>query len=204
MRFLRHLLLAVAVLFAPSLIGADTLPLRLDDPQAKAFHHIEQATLVEADSCTGEAIGPHAILTATHCELGSDKVSVDGTEYVISQKLRDGMDHTIYIMPDANFPVYLQFANRAPVAGERVRSWGWPEGRNSIAYAEGTYLGFIQDEEGDKAYKFDLPVFEGDSGAAILDDAGRILSVVSLGNQDGPGTVGFSFDFTSAQLALTR
>lgn len=191
--------------FALVLFLASTFtPYRFDDPQSKAYHHIEQETRLENDSCTAEAVGPHALLTATHCELGSDKVIVDGSEYLIAQRIRDENDHTIYVLPAANFTDTLQFANREPVEGERVRAWGYPGGRPDIVYKEGSFTGVEQTLfDDDAGWKFVLPVFGGDSGAAILDDEGKILSVVSEGNEKAD-TLGFPIGFTDAQIQSIR
>src|SRR5713226_3523673 len=103
--FLALFVLANAAPFAPS---------RLDDPEVKAYHHIVQETLANRDSCSATAIGPHALLTATHCELGSDELQIDGLSAHISKKLRDGNDHTIYIFSDTTFPTYLPVSERVP------------------------------------------------------------------------------------------
>jgi hypothetical protein len=202
-------LLTTLVLFVTSFAATPALePFRLDDQEGRAYHHIRQHTALEDDSCSAAAIGPHALLTATHCELGSDVVNVDGQDYLIVQKIRDGRDHTIYVLdavwdnPRPLFTTILPIAERDFVKGERVRGWGWPEGRPEMIYREGYFLHPAQDSYlvaihgGEFAY----PSFSGDSGGAVIDDSGAIITVVSLGN-NAASMVGFVLNFTPDQLA---
>jgi V8-like Glu-specific endopeptidase len=179
-------------------------PFRLDDPQGKAYHHIHFETAVEADSCSSAAVGPHALLTATHCELGTDVVDVDGVNYDISQKLRDGADHTILILPGAHFSDTLALDQRSPLVGERIRGWGWPGNIDTVIYKEGRVLKTIEIEGVDPpTWLFAYPVFAGDSGGPVLSDDNKILTVVSLGDNSAH-MVGFALAFTPAQLAAIR
>ena len=196
-------LLATLVLLAAQTVSTGTLlePFRLDDPQVKAYHHIRQRTAVEGDSCSAAAIGPHALLTATHCELGTDVVNVDGQDYLIAEKIRDGADHTIFILPAADFKDILRVSERDFVPGERVRGWGWPGGRKDVIYKEGIYVGPIPELADLHGGEFAYPVFSGDSGGPVIDESGAAITVVSLGDSQGDMAV-FPLNFTPDQLAV--
>lgn len=200
MRRLLAALIALVVLLALS--PAAVQPFRLDDPEGKAFHHIHFDTLLEADSCSATSIGPHALITAAHCELGTDAVDVDGVSYAISQKIRDGHDHTILILPQANFKVFLPLDQRDPTTSERIRGWGWPGHGTSAVYKEGTFVKVLPPalDTPIPAWLFAYPVYAGDSGGAVITDAGKILTIVSLGDNKAD-MVGFLLAFTPDQLA---
>ena len=51
--------------------------------------------------CSGTIIGPHAILSATHCFDGSS-VAVNGRPVRVMRRLDDGSDHTI-LLTDKTF-----------------------------------------------------------------------------------------------------
>lgn len=181
-------------------------PRRADDRESKAYHHIIHDTLLNGDSCSATAIGPHAILTATHCELGTDTVNIDDIPITITKKIRDGHDHTIYVV-DADFAVWLPLDQRAPLPNERVRSWGWPGGQPTMVYAEGEFLRAV--DLGDvipkdiTSWLFILPTYSGDSGAAVISDSGKILTVISLGDNEAH-MFAFPLAFTNAQLQAIK
>lgn len=60
-------------------------------------HHLAMTGLFGQGSCSGTAIGPHAILTAEHCISGVYSLSVDGKTVAIKTVLLDHADHAIVI-----------------------------------------------------------------------------------------------------------
>ena len=77
----------------------ETVPVKQVNTQSlahKAMHVMAQFAGEDGDLCTAEAIGPHTILTATHCMLTNpDSVKIDGAPVQITQRINDGNDHTI-------------------------------------------------------------------------------------------------------------
>src|SRR5579863_4572671 len=84
-----------------------------------ATHRIEIDTVVmdpdtgkpEPDNaiCSATAVGPHALLTAQHCDrIGQGLLTVDDKVAVIQKRLFDGNDHEILIV-DETFDVYADF-----------------------------------------------------------------------------------------------
>jgi hypothetical protein len=71
-------------------------------------------------SCSGTAIGPHALLGAEHCFAGSKLKRVDGKPVTVRKIIRDHADHVIVLvserfahwslrarMPGRGSPVYI-------------------------------------------------------------------------------------------------
>jgi hypothetical protein len=163
------------------------------DLQHKATHHIEMETPVQGDSCSATAVGPHALLTAGHCLLANDEISVDGQLAHIQNVLFDHADHII-LRVDLTFTNYVSLDERAPKPQEVVHLWGNP-GHSRDIFRIGYY-------EADMAglHIYVLPIYPGDSGAGVFSEDGKIIDVISLGNESAEAAC-YPLTFTPDQLA---
>lgn len=177
-------------------------------------HSIEMATIIEHAGCSATAVGHHALLTDTHCELGTDTVTIDGQEAQITGRIRDGLDHTILLV-DAEFEQYAEISDRELEQGDSVFIFGNP-GNLSDIMRYGIFSGIKQPTLRDvftgaplvQMLLFDLNDYHGDSGAAIFDAiSGKITSTVTgtyyVNNDDGTRfSLAFAFPlhFTKDQL----
>ena len=133
-------------------------------------HHALPLLLTFSDgTCSGTAIGPHAILTATHC-FGDSTVKPAGL--TVRQRMDDGDDHTILIVAQG-FDADASIAPM-PDVGTDVHLLGNPATFRDI-YARGYVAGAGEND----ATLLGLPIFLGDSGAAVMNDAGAIVGVIS-------------------------
>ncbi len=155
------------------------------------------------DICSATAIGPHALLTATHCDLKASVVGVDGVAAAIVDRIADGNDHTIYIV-NITFSNWAQFEMGKTAPGDEVWLRGNPDGLTQLV-RHGIYSGAIAEKIDGVAriiFMFDINGWHGDSGSAIFDKHGKIIAVTSIGVDDGGwnmlGT--FPINFTKAQL----
>lgn len=182
--------------FAPTV---DLTPAPLAD-QHQAAHHIQYDSLLEADSCSATAVGPHTLLTAGHCLVALNRIIVDGTPANIVNLIFDNADHML-IVTDATFQKYLPIDQEAlkVITSEPVHMWGNP-GRSVDVYRIGAFLRWDDFDDATKVAVFQLPIFAGDSGSGIINEAGQIIAVVSLGNRNAETAV-FKLAFTPEQLA---
>lgn len=183
------------------------------EPVLTTTHRIAQVTFLEGDVCSATAVGPHALLSDTHCELGSDMLGVDGKVAHILKRIRDGRDHTIFIV-DLKFDTVAELAADAPTKGDDVWIDGNPAGLPMLV-RRGTYAGSINVSQNPfmvvMGNLYDINGFFGDSGAAIFNAKGEVIDTVSQGlNIKAEGdqfrlSVGYGLHFTPKQLheALT-
>ena len=102
-------------------------------PERRATHMITyyedsaSGNSVRSGLCTGTAVGPHALLTALHCDEGqSDTFSLDLAvrKYKIIGHIYDGQDHIIYHLDGPAFTEFVTIKEREAVLGEAVTSYG--------------------------------------------------------------------------------
>lgn len=173
-----------------------------------ATHVIAQATISSAYQCSATAIGPHALLTASHCELPTDSLFMDeSTDKVkIADRIRDEYDHTIYLLKGVTFEHYSSVRlNDAFAQGEEVFVFGNPGTWENIfrrGYITGTCNRFPISQI---LYSFEDD--HGDSGAGVFAADGALITVISRREPDGdPETAGlslaasFALHFTPADI----
>lgn len=156
-------------------------------------------TTKTGDVCSATAIGPHALLTATHCDLGASTVTIDnGVPTAIADRIVDDSDHTIYIV-SATFRYYATFAKSLKI-GDEVWLRGNPDGLNQLV-RHGYFSGAVV-LDGDTYLMFDINGWHGDSGSAIFDKHGEIVAVTSVGFSDGGFVMmgAYRLNFTSEQI----
>jgi len=160
------------------------------DKAHKASLHIGQETVADSNYCSATAIGPQAILTATHCELPDDTLYVEGRKVPLEivRRMRDGNDHTIYLIKGTVFSVYANVSLTDPVeVSEDVFIFGNP-GKWSDVYQKG-YIASIQVDNsieaafghaGPDTILIDLQAFPGESGAGIFNTSGEVIAVLGF------------------------
>lgn len=175
-----------------------------------ATHRISNSSMLGGGvgSCSATAIGPHALLTAAHCEVASDSLTVDDKTAHVEGTIGDGLDHVIYLLSDVTFKDIAQLSDDTQqYPGDRVFVFGNP-GQFRDMYREGYVSGFespnftnstsipnifqflapVAPKEVVKApaHKrpvvtfYDLNGFFGDSGSALFNDEGKIVAVTSF------------------------
>lgn len=164
--------IAAAFLFLAFLVAGCATPM-------SAVERAHQSTLrltMDDGGCSGTAIGPHAILSATHCFLGAHSLEINGEPVVVTGAISDGNDHTI-VFVDRTF---ADFATRgpAPAQADPVFILGNPGGFRDL-YRAGRVAG--TSVNGKVRYTvYDLNDFFGDSGSGIFNEQGRLVGVISL------------------------
>jgi hypothetical protein len=159
----------------------------------KTTVEIAQRTVNSSNQCSATIIGPQAILTASHCEEASDTLEVVGTfdpiEVQIKKRLRDGLDHTIYLIDGTTFTNFAKVKQNDLQITEDVFLIGNP-GPFSDFFRKGYFSGVKEEQptladmfsgaaSKPPALFFDMHVFHGDSGAAIFNSDGVVVEVLS-------------------------
>lgn len=202
----------VAALFLATFASCATVPKKVVEAH-KASHQISQQVIFAGGSCTATAIGPQALLTATHCELPTDTLYVDDADATVTivGRIRDERDHTIYLLKNVHFTEYVEVSLNDPLeAGEDVFVWGNPgEWKDQLrkGYITGTLKGGLFSPTPNTT-QFDLNGYFGDSGAGVMNSDGKVIAVLSVVNMQGKPESGvaikfmgaFSMGFTQAQI----
>jgi hypothetical protein len=165
-----------------------------------------------AGSCTSTAIGPHAVLTAEHCNEGLRSKTVQFDLSLenddILAVVRDGRDHVIYLLDGAPFKNIEEVKSAPSLLGETVTVYGNDLG----SYPATTHYGKavdcqdpsdLDEDAGERCYT--LQIQRGDSGAAIYNTKGQVVGLLTYGNKatDGGATsVGFALNFTPDVYAV--
>ncbi|HEY6766636.1 MAG TPA: hypothetical protein VI386_17895 [Candidatus Sulfotelmatobacter sp.] len=210
---MRRLLPLLLLLF----VGCAKKPVAIS-AQQKAEHLVFFYTAGgrEDGLCTATAIGPHAFMTAAHCNDSDEPNKIVEFDYS-TQKIhllagaKDGRDHVIYLIDGPAFQntVDVQFAVKPAGAKEKVYIYGCGGGIFPPRLLSGIANRFRQasDSSDVDAHQhlryYTIPVIPGDSGSAIFGEDGRILSLVAYRHYDGTSS-GFELAFTKEQLAVAK
>jgi hypothetical protein len=192
-----------------------------DTAQRKAAHEIMFVVFDKDDDgtvtagrglCTASAIGPHALLTAAHCDKGQKGIWVDNSigQYNILGRITDGYDHIIFLVDGPAFKDTMgKFYPKdvQPTMGLQVFLYGDGGGMYPPMYRHGYYMGTetITKEgipEGmpvGDLYLFDLSIIGGDSGSAIYDEHGNLVTLVTYGIEDHYAGA-YPLHFTQAEV----
>lgn len=159
-------------------------------------------------SCSAMSVGPHALLTATHCIANMTQLTIDGRGYVnVMRVMSDGNDHSVLFL-SYTFRTWEDFGP-LPEQAEEVHIYHSP-GNYPDMYSKG-YVSGRKVVKGKAITLYDLPTFYGSSGSAILDKDGKIIAVTSAIMRivgDGAAyqqVVSWDFAFTPEQMeAMTK
>ena len=175
------------------------LSLVMGAKQKSVYAKAERATLSLSVNdelhCSATAISEYAILTADHCFPTDEAVTfkIDGREAKARKFARDGNDHVL-ILVDIAFEYKGEFAKVKAEKGDGIFYFGNP-GLKQL-FRKGSVAGF----DG-KDTILDVNGWHGDSGAAIFNDQGKIISIVSEGYMHGifKLVIVHEFAFTTTQ-----
>lgn len=122
--------------------------------------------------CSGTAIGPTVILTASHCFEERMLTSINGRPAQAAAVKHDGHDRAVVVVRGVAFDRWARLGD-APKQGDRVRWWGNPRGLPGV-YRQG-YVALVVDS----VVIVDATACKGDSGAGLFNDRGEVVGMVS-------------------------
>jgi len=216
-KFFLALLLFVS--FACS--GPKPQPFHIDHPvswQARTSHMLSFAMKdnTQVDICTGTVIGPHAVMTADHCDSNDQfpKVFLDYSTrpYEILRAEHDDRDHAIYFLDGPAFTEIEPYNVRSPQYGEAVYIYGFGHGQYPAMPKHGVVIREYDPSEINRAQGFvyeTMPVIPGDSGSAVYGADGAILGLLTYQIVDGiifkkEESASFQLAFTPEQIVVAQ
>jgi hypothetical protein len=152
--------------FLLAVSGCASLP-----PEVLAKRSVAVLDLTEGGTCSGTLVGPSTLLTAAHCLEGADLVAINMVPVNVLRIELDGADHA-RVTVDHVFPHWAPMGSE-PAQRDRVFMYGNPAGRRDL-YREG----YISGSDGKTVY-VDIEIGHGDSGAALFNERGQIIGVVT-------------------------
>jgi len=174
-------------------------------PQRKAAHMIVFAIVEDGQTgkalCSSSAIGPHALLTAGHCDMGETELTVDNelSPRAIFSRINDGEDHVIFLVGGSAFKdtmakFYSPDTYAPDKVGDEIFLWGDGAGLYPPQFRQGRSMGtiVIPDKElkgmlvsDPNLLMFDVNIIGGDSGSAIYDlHTGKLVTLVTYGVEE--------------------
>lgn len=223
MRALKTLCLLLTLNLALPLSGASRDVSKRYAKLHKAEHWIVTETINDAAGCTATAVGPHALLTAEHCDMKDAQGVVlffvdpmekpdfltSQTPYKIKAKIFDGSDHMILLLSGPAFKDVAPVQVSVPYQGEKVAWFGNPGGVRDM-FREGYVMGVqsapapFQTKE-QPLWTVAASAIPGDSGSFVFDEkTGDLVGIVTYGINGGEFMGMFVPHFTPAQLATAE
>jgi Peptidase S46 len=158
--------------------------------------------------CTGTAIGPHAVMFATHClESKPKEVSIDlATEtHEILNSVDDGRDHSILLLDGTPFKNIEIVTPGIAVIGQTVTLYGDGGAAYPPVPKYGTVIDCEDPSDMDAAagqFCSTIHAIPGDSGSAVFNTKGEIVGITTY-LEEGTyptGSRDFALNFTPKQL----
>ncbi len=160
------------------------------------------------DVCSGTAVGPHALLTGEHCLADGDAtlLALDyATEtHNILAVAADGRDHVLLLLDGTAFKNIEPMVFAPAVLNETLTFYGVGGG----VYPPQPKYGRVAECEDPSDMDISagiicahMPLIPGDSGAAVYNTKGQIVSLNTYSVTDAPYTcINFALNFTEEQL----
>lgn len=162
--------------------------------------------------CTATAIGPHALMTAQHCNEGKvplTTVLVDASvrRYRLLARRVDNRDHVIYLLDGPAFKNVDPYITRPPVMGENIFIVGCGKNDFPCDIKRGKVIDEYDPSEvdqQDEIFYFSVPVVHGDSGSIVYGEDGAVLGIVTYLVVKGQEGSGFQTAFSKEDIDVAR
>lgn len=166
--------------------------------------------------CTSTAIGPHALMTAIHCNEPKNpivRIDLSTRDYNVITGTEDDRDHQIILLDGPAFINYLKPEALLNVKPARYDETVTIYGSGGAEFPGNRKIGKIDQEsqsedpsdvdQGQKTIYYTTTVIGGDSGSAIFGEDGRVVGIVTYSNEGG-GMIGFGLNFSPGVIAFAQ
>lgn len=159
--------------------------------------------------CTGTAIGPHAILTASHCnerdKVKNIKIDLSPETHTVLASAGDGRDHEILLIDGSPFKNIEVVHQATPNLNEVATLYGvgGTEYPPNAKHGHVTGCDDPSDVDADAGITcYSIHVIPGDSGSTIYNDYGEIIGITTYRDDATypSSMVGFTLNFTQKIL----
>lgn len=140
-------------------------------PEDRAKLTVARLEFSPSGTCSGVFIGPELLLTASHCLEMGQLSRINGLPTRARAIRHDGQDHAVVVVDYPNR--HWTTVNPDFRQGQRVFMYGNPAGRTDILRR-----GYIAGRDADFIY-LDMQIGGGDSGAAVFNDRGEVVGLVT-------------------------
>lgn len=161
--------LIILLLFSAGVIAGCHIPKQSQEARVKPYAVI--LGLSGGGACSGTIIGPREVLTASHCFDSAVLITINDEPVNVVTFRTDGADHTLFVV-DKRFKSWAKVSKSPMAQGENVFMYGNPRGGRDF-FRRG-YVIAVQEYT-----LLDMLVGEGDSGAAIFNERGEVVGVLS-------------------------
>lgn len=158
-----------AALLLLLLLAAPVNALTRTEANAKPYAVVLE--FIGGGNCSGTIIGRHEILTAGHCFAETPPAAlVNGTPVEVVA-LHPAGDDVVRVQVRTTFPRWASLGD-APRQGDAVFVFGNPAGQRDVFRR-----GYVVDAG--TALAIDMRVGQGDSGAAVFNERGQVVGIVT-------------------------
>lgn len=179
---MRLMSLALSLALALPLSACAKSNERLAHDMGQVVVLLEIETAAGKGHCSGTAISPTVVLTATHCfPAPLVKLTINGQEVKAKGGIDDGADHMLVVLEQPTFKRWAEWNRRALRQGQEVAILANPgnwRGMFRLGIVSGS---LVSPDKKNEWILLDLAGFPGDSGGGIFDRRGRLVGMLSAG-----------------------
>ena len=137
--------------------------------------------------CGGTKVGPHTILTATHCVIKQTQLVINGEPVPVLHIAADSNDHALVVLGTT----FSSWARLGPRPSMSARVFIYGETTGNFLFRNGYVAGY----DHDSSMVLDMTVWFGDSGSGVFNSRGQLVGVINSKPKE-PFALGYAYPLT--------